>query len=263
MSDGVVIWDFDGTLAHRPKGWWSSSLLEWIEEVDPGNGLTFEMLAPHLRRGFPWHEHEHPHHELSEPDAWWDHFHGILRNALIAAGIDQAIAAKVSGMCRSRFPSAEHWELYEDVRPALQSLSDRGWRHMILSNHIPELPEICTGLGLGELVDQVFTSALIGYEKPHAEAFKTVLAHIGKAEIIWMVGDNPVADVAGAEKLGIPGILVRTDTSDEKYLNYLGESFGRGSWSDWGDHLKRTAKDLNEAADLIGDGPRRNLRRLD
>lgn len=257
MGKKVVIWDFDGTLAHRPRGWWSSSLLEWIEEVDPGNGLTFEMLAPHLRRGFPWHEHEHPHHELSDPDAWWDHFHGILRNALISAGVAEAIAAQVSSMCRSRFPFADHWELYEDVRPALQLLSAHGWKQLILSNHIPELPEITAGLGLGEFIDHVFTSARIGYEKPHAEAFKTVLTHIGHADRIWMVGDNPVADVAGAEKVGIPGILVRTDTSDESYLNYLGESFGRGSWNDWADYLKRTAGDLKEAAEMISGNGRR------
>jgi len=27
---------------------------------------------------------------------------------------------------------------------------------------------------------------------------------------VWMIGDNPVADVAGAEAVGIPAILVRT-----------------------------------------------------
>ncbi|MGH9197011.1 MAG: HAD-IA family hydrolase, partial [Acidimicrobiia bacterium] len=113
------------------------------------------------------------------------------------------------------------------------------------------------------LVESVFTSARIGYEKPHPEAFRTVLSHITDADNIWMVGDNPVADVAGAEKVGIPGILVRTDTSDESYLAYLGESFGRGSWSDWANYLTRTATDLSEAAALITAGLIAEGRRLD
>lgn len=28
-------------------------------------------------------------------------------------------------------------------------------------------------------------------------------------EQLWMIGDNPIADIAGAAALGIPGILVR------------------------------------------------------
>ena len=83
--DGIVLWDFDGTLAHRP-GMWRSAIIEAFDEHLPG-------------------------HSINE----------------------------------------------EDVRP--------------LMNHVPELESIVSGVGLGGLIETVFTSALTGYEKPHPEAF--------------------------------------------------------------------------------------------
>ena len=81
---------------------------------------------------------------------------------------------------------------------------------MILSNHVPELPALVAALGLDDLVESIFTSAVIGYDKPHPEAFRHALRASGDPASRWMVGDNPVADVAGAEALGIPAVLIRT-----------------------------------------------------
>jgi KaiC/GvpD/RAD55 family RecA-like ATPase len=54
---------------------------------------------------------------------------------------------------------------------ALQRLAAVGWRHIVLSNHVPELASIVAGVGLGYLVETVLSSARTGYEKPHPEAF--------------------------------------------------------------------------------------------
>jgi len=39
--------------------------------------------------------------------------------------------------------------------------------------------------------------------------FKAALNAAGHPRVVWMVGDNPVADIVGAEAVGIPAILVR------------------------------------------------------
>lgn len=39
--------------------------------------------------------------------------------------------------------------------------------------------------------------------------FQLALAEAGDPHHVWMVGDNAVADVAGAQAVGIPAILVR------------------------------------------------------
>lgn len=53
------------------------------------------------------------------------------------------------------------------------------------------------------------TSARTGYEKPNPKMFAAALALAGTPERVWMVGDNPTADIAGAQAAGIPSILVR------------------------------------------------------
>jgi putative hydrolase of the HAD superfamily len=96
-----------------------------------------------------------------------------------------------------------------DVVEALTTLREQGWVVEILSNHVPELDSIVDGLGLGSLIDQVFSSAIIGYEKPNPESFRIALAGESAADC-FMVGDNLETDVLGAERIGLPAILVRT-----------------------------------------------------
>lgn len=64
------------------------------------------------------------------------------------------------------------------------------------------------GVGLNDVIEIVFTSASSGYEKPHPEAFRHALEICGQPSQRWMVGDNPIADVEGAEAVGIPAVLV-------------------------------------------------------
>lgn len=92
-----------------------------------------------------------------------------------------------------------------------------GWTHLILTNHVPELPEILHALGLDEHILRVFNSAESGYEKPHPRAFDGVLEAVAGAEAAWMVGDNPEADVRGAEAVGLPAVLVRGTKRGTRY----------------------------------------------
>jgi HAD superfamily hydrolase (TIGR01549 family) len=91
----------------------------------------------------------------------------------------------------------------------LRRLSSRGWTHLILSNHVPELTRILHDLGFDGHITQIFNSAQNGYEKPHPRAFHGVLEAVTGADAAWMVGDNPEADVRGAEAVVLPAILVR------------------------------------------------------
>ncbi|TMR98815.1 HAD-IA family hydrolase [Nonomuraea basaltis] len=51
-------------------------------------------------------------------------------------------------------------------------------------------------------------SSLAGWEKPRRRIFEAALEQAGWPERVWMIGDNPVADIAGAQASEIPGILV-------------------------------------------------------
>ena len=129
--------------------------------------------------------------------------------AFEASGLDPSASEELAGKVRNAYVDPRHWRLFDDAVPALGGLSSRGWTHLILSNHVPELPEILHNLGLAGHLLRVFNSAESGYEKPHPRAFDGVLEAVAGADATWMVGDNPEADVRGAEAVGLPAILVR------------------------------------------------------
>jgi len=203
-----LIWDFDGTLWYR-VGRWSSALHCVLEEAMPGRDFEREYLGAQLRRDFPWHTPELPHPELSSPDLWWDALLPVFVRAFEAGGMDPTTSRTLAGKVREAYVDPRHWRLFDDAVPALRDLSSRGWTHLILSNHVPELPEILHDLGLEDHLLRVFNSAESGYEKPHPRAFDGVLEKVAGAEAAWMVGDSLEADVRGAKALGLPAILVR------------------------------------------------------
>jgi putative hydrolase of the HAD superfamily len=205
----LVIWDFDGTLAHRRgETGWSLLLAEALDAEEPGHGHAAEAFRPHLRDGFPWHAPDVAHPELCEPEAWWAAVRPLLARAYEAVGYPPGRALELARAAQRLYVDPAAWELFADTLPALERLSAAGWTHAILSNHVPELRAIVSALGLDELVAAVSCSAETGYEKPHPRAFASLLERLRPSEA-WMVGDNVVADVLGAEALGIPAVLVR------------------------------------------------------
>jgi putative hydrolase of the HAD superfamily len=219
----LLIWDFDGTLARRRgETGWGILLAEVLDAEEPGHGHSAETFRPHLRDGFPWHRPEVAHPELCEPEAWWASVRPVLGRAYEAAGYAPARALELADAARRLYVDpGVGWALFDDTLPELERLSQDGWTHAILSNHVPELRRIVTGLGLDDVFAAVSCSAETGYEKPHAQAFASVLDRMRPSEA-WMIGDNVVADVLGAEAVGIPAVLVRRpDARAARYADSL------------------------------------------
>jgi len=207
MTGSVVLWDFDGTLAFR-GGRWRGSLVEALDEVAPGHGVVAADVRPGLRDGFPWHRPETAHPDLSSPDAWWGALQPLFVKAYLGAGVDARPAALAASRVRAHYTDVSRWTVFPDSLAALEELTAAGWLHVIVSNHVPELDGLLRDLGLDRHFAAVVNSALVGWEKPHPRIFEAALDRAGRPERVWMVGDNPVADIAGAQALGIPGILV-------------------------------------------------------
>jgi putative hydrolase of the HAD superfamily len=208
QNRGVIFWDFDGTLVRFTS--WRFALIDVLNECDPGHNIDPEQIRPLLRGGFPWHRPEEPHLHVCNPDDWWKALEPLFSRCYKGVGYTDERAGELARQVRKQMIKPERYTLYDDTVSVLVDLKERGWRHIILSNHIPELPDVVKALGLFRYVDFCIVSAATGYEKPNPQAFSNILSLAGNPRRVWMVGDNIASDVRGAENAGIPAILVHT-----------------------------------------------------
>jgi len=201
-----VLWDFDGTLAYR-EGMWTGTLIEILRAEEPHLQPTRDELRPYLT--YPWHSPNVPHPEIIDAEAWWAQLLPFFECAFLSLDLSAERATQLASLVRAQYCDLGNWKLFDDTLSALNGFACRGWTQAILSNHVPELASIVEGLGIASFFEDIHTSAETGYEKPHAEAFSIGLQTLPDASQVWMIGDNPVADIRGAEQVGIPAILVR------------------------------------------------------
>jgi len=204
-----ICWDFDGTLAYR-SGTWSGCLMDVLRNARPDCGVVVEAFYPHLGAGFPWHQPETEHTDITDADGWWGRMTPVFVNAFrTALRCSQEDALELSLLVRPAYIDPGSWKVYDDTFQCLEQLRSEGWRHVILSNHVPELAQIVDCLRLSPYIDRIFNSAETGYEKPHPHAFQYVMESLQPYTSIWMLGDNPVADIEGARAGGMNALLVR------------------------------------------------------
>jgi putative hydrolase of the HAD superfamily len=208
-SGKYVLWDFDGTLAHRP-GQWTDTVMSVLRAAASAEGVDRETVRPVMNAGFPWHAPDIIRVANQPADEWWRQLEPMLARAFRSVGrVSDDRATELARQVRGTYLDPAAWVVYDDVVPTLTRLSTLGWRHVIHSNHVPELPQLVSALGLDGHFEAIHTSARTGVEKPNPEAFRRVVATLPAAATIWMVGDNLDADVRGAAAAGLPAILVR------------------------------------------------------
>lgn len=102
--------------------------------------------------------------------------------------------------------------VFPDVIPMLQTLRDKGIKMGIITNAFQPMTlrdnELKT-FGLLEFFPKCRISAAdVGYLKPHPAIFEAALERLGTqpGRTIY-IGDNPVADIAGAQSAGMKAVL--------------------------------------------------------
>jgi putative hydrolase of the HAD superfamily len=123
----------------------------------------------------------------------------------VSLGLPEADAAAV----RRAMLDSIRFDAYPDAAPALRDLRARGIRLVVTSNWDCSLPEVLERAGLAGLVDGVVASAIVGAAKPDPAPFEAALRVAGCAPGRALhVGDSVSADVAGAERAGVPAVLL-------------------------------------------------------
>lgn len=141
----------------------------------------------------------------NETSAVWVGMYSLLCRKL---GID-ADAERLARRVYDEFGDPARWRPYDDVVPAFERLQARGLRLGLISNWDRRLTGIFTGLGLGEMLDTVVSSAEVGLRKPDPRIFELALARVGvEASDAVHVGDHHYADIVGAEAVGMLPVLI-------------------------------------------------------
>jgi putative hydrolase of the HAD superfamily len=215
-----LIWDFDGTLGYR-EGGWSGAMLDVLTSNGMADGVTTGDIRPHILSGFRWHDTNRVYCPAVAAEAWWDELIPLFSAAFVAVcRVPEERAAALARQVREHYIRANAWQLYMDSRATLEQLGASGYRHVLLSNHVPELPGILAQLGIASCFEHVVNSAETGFEKPHPQAYARVRELLPPGADATMIGDNPMADYAGAKAAGLNAILVRRFTP--KVTPYFG-----------------------------------------
>jgi putative hydrolase of the HAD superfamily len=105
--------------------------------------------------------------------------------------------------------ACHHFELYDDVLPALRTLRSRGLLLGLISNTHRSLESFQSHFELDELISAAVSSCEHGYNKPHPSIFRTALRLMAVApEEAVMVGDSFRHDIEGARAIGMRGVLL-------------------------------------------------------
>jgi HAD superfamily hydrolase (TIGR01509 family) len=148
----------------------------------------------------------------------------MLREAGLRHDPDFALDVR-RAMVRLQRELPSQYHLYDDVRPTIAALRQRGLKVGIVSNTSTDATVLCTKLGVGDLVDFVVSSCLVGCEKPGRLIFETALQLAG----VWPgravhVGDQPRSDALGATMMGMHALLLDRDDllPEEEYTRVRG-----------------------------------------
>ncbi len=212
-----LLWDFGNTIAQLKQSW--AQLAIEIVQPDASRVMrSLEVVQDEFSKGFPWRTPEQSHTHIGSADEWWqDLFFPMFRQVLILLEVHESRFDDLSARFRQACLKPEAWEVYPDVHSTLKTLSSFGWTHVMVSNHVPELETLVQRLGLRHHFEQVFTSGIIGFEKPNPKFFEFVLSRLDRAEQTWMIGDNHAHDIVGAAQFGIPGILIGKPRADVEH----------------------------------------------
>ena len=143
------------------------------------------------------------------------HIGEILMSVLGECGVvaDETVGMKecLEAYCWKPIPGVV---VFPDVPRFLKLLQDRGICLGIVTNASQPMWLREAELTAFELLDYFpvhaarISAADVGYLKPHESIFRAALEAVGAtAEETVFIGDNPVADVAGAQAMGMKAVL--------------------------------------------------------
>ena len=135
----------------------------------------------------------------------------IFTRALHSLGLKNSEPAAVDAMAlRYTALRDEAVTPFQGALAALERLRENGTKLALLTNGSSEKQWAkIRQFGLARYFDHIQVEGDVGFGKPDAQAFQHALSTLAsEPQETWMVGDNLVADIAGAQRAGIHAIWI-------------------------------------------------------
>lgn len=140
---------------------------------------------------------------------------GLTRREILARAIAERFgldhAAEEAVLEELHLGLVEHMVLEPAVAAGLEEARDAGWVPVVVTNGTERQQERKIRLlGLDHLVSGWVVSEAVGVRKPDPRIFRLAAERVG-LELVggWMVGDHPVADIAGGQAAGLATCWLR------------------------------------------------------
>lgn len=105
----------------------------------------------------------------------------------------------------------DNWRAFDDVAATIARLRELGIPFAVVTNG-PGAQQNAKVARLGLTGTPVIASGELGFSKPDPRIFEIACRAVGQpAEACLMVGDNPSADVIGAQQAGLSAVLISRD----------------------------------------------------
>ncbi|WP_440710587.1 HAD family hydrolase [Herbiconiux sp. YIM B11900] len=182
----LLLADLDNTLIDRDRAFrtWAR---EFAAEISSGAGTAACEAAAH------W---------LIEADASGYAPRPELAERIRARfGLHDPVEAVLERLLLGILP---HIDFYPGVQQRLVELKARGSALVIVTNGlVRQQSRKLAQTGLDELADACLISEAVGAKKPDPRIFAQALAAAPRSGEVWMIGDHPVANIAGGRAAGL------------------------------------------------------------
>jgi HAD superfamily hydrolase (TIGR01509 family) len=200
----AAFFDLGDTLVEAAPGedHWRPVVMARIEREFGPRSWAEELYAADIRRTHP----DDPHRQ--ETNRWIGEWLLERGETWTEADVERLRVAFAS-------PLPDAFSLAPGAEAALRWCKARGLTVAILTNTITrgdaEVALDRRRLGLDGLVDHIVSSYSVGWSKPHPAMFERALSLSGVgASGAFMVGDDFIADIVGAKRIGMRAIWKST-----------------------------------------------------
>lgn len=194
----TLLWDVDGTLLDFIAAE-KAAIRKLFREYHLGE-CTDKMLARYskINRSY-WVKLENG--EMTKPEILVGRFHDFFESE----GLDASIAAEFNEKYQDRLGDADSIVYCDDSLNLIRSLQGKVKQYAVSNGTIAAQTKKLKLSGIGELMDGIFLSEQLGYEKPNIEFFNQVFDALGpvdKSEVL-IVGDSLTSDIRGGNNAEI------------------------------------------------------------